>query len=49
MLQRMRLQCLRSLCDFFRRQTRTKPYRDLEDIVDKVIVQSSFYLQDLPV
>ena len=32
-LRRMCLHCLRSPCDFFRRQTRTKPYRDLADIV----------------
>ena len=32
-LRRMRLHCLRSPYDFFRRQTRTKPYRDLADIV----------------
>ena len=33
MLRRMCLHCSRSLYDFFRRQTRTKPYRDLADIV----------------
>ena len=32
-LRRMRLHCLRLPCDFFRRQTRRKPYRDLADIV----------------
>ena len=32
-LRCMRLHCLRSPYDFFRRQTRTKPYRDLADIV----------------
>ena len=32
-LRRMCLNCLRSPYDFFRRQTRTKPYRDLADIV----------------
>ena len=32
-LRRMCLHCLRSPCDFFRWQTRTKPYRDLADIV----------------
>ena len=32
-LERMCLHCLRSPYDFFRRQTRTKPYRDLADIV----------------
>ena len=32
-LRRMCLHCLRPPCDFFRRQTRTKPYRDLADIV----------------
>ena len=31
-LRRMCLHCLRSPCDFFRRQTRTKLYRDLADI-----------------
>ena len=31
-LRRMWLHCLRSPYDFFRRQTRTKPYRDLADI-----------------
>ena len=29
----MCLHCLRSPCDFFRRQTRKKPYRDLANIV----------------
>ena len=33
MLRRMCLHCSRSPYDFFRRQTRTKPYRDLADIV----------------
>ena len=32
-LRRMCLHCLRSPYDFFRLQTRTKPYRDLADIV----------------
>ena len=32
-LRRMCLHCLRSPYDFFRRQTRTKLYRDLADIV----------------
>ena len=32
-LRRLRLHCLRSPYDFFRRQTWTKPYRDLADIV----------------
>ena len=32
-LRRMWLHCLRSPYDFFRRQTRTKPYRDPVDIV----------------
>ena len=32
-LRPMCLHCLRSPYDFFRRQTRTKPYRDLADIV----------------
>ena len=32
-VRRMCLQLLRSPYDFFRRQTRTKPYRDLADIV----------------
>ena len=32
-LRRMCLHCLRSPYDFFRRQTRTKTYRDLADIV----------------
>ena len=32
-LRRMRLHCLRSPYDFLRRQTRTKPNRDLADIV----------------
>ena len=32
-LRRLWLHCLRSPYDFFRRQTRTKPYRDLADIV----------------
>ena len=32
-LQRMCLHCLRSPYDFFQRQTRTKLYRDLADIV----------------
>ena len=32
-LRRMCLHCLRSPYDFFRRLTRTKPYRDLADIV----------------
>ena len=32
-LRRMCLHCLRSPYDLFRRQTRTKPYRDLADIV----------------
>ena len=32
-LRRMCLHCLRSPNDFFRRQTRTKPYRDIADIV----------------
>ena len=32
-LRRMCVHCLRSPYDFFRRQTRTKPYRDLADIV----------------
>ena len=32
-LRRICLHCLRSSCDFFRRQTRTKPYRDHADIV----------------
>ena len=32
-LRRMCLHCLRSPYDFFRRQTRTIPYRDLADIV----------------
>ena len=32
-LQCMCLHCLRSPCNFFRRQTRTKPDRDLADIV----------------
>ena len=32
-LRRMCLHCLRSPYDFFRRQTRTKPYRYLADIV----------------
>ena len=32
-LRRMCLHCLRSPYDFFRRQTRTKPYRDLAGIV----------------
>ena len=32
-LRRMCLHCLRSPYDFFRWQTRTKPYRDLADIV----------------
>ena len=32
-LRHMCLHCLRSPYDFFRRQTRTKPYRDLADIV----------------
>ena len=32
-LRRMCLHCLRSTYDFFRRQTRTKPYRDFADIV----------------
>ena len=31
-LRRMCLNCLRSPYDFFRRQNRTKPYRDLADI-----------------
>ena len=50
-LQRMCLHCLRSPCDFFQRQTRTKPYRDLQISYDyrKVIVQSSCYLHDLPI
>ena len=30
-LRHMCLHCLLSPCDFFRRQTRTKPYRDLAD------------------
>ena len=32
-LRRMCLHCLRLPYDFFQRQTRTKPYRDLADIV----------------
>ena len=46
-LRRMWLHCLRSPYDFFRRQTRTKPYRYLADIVRRpqgcraVIVLSS--------
>ena len=46
-LRRMCLHCLRSLCDFFRGHTRTKPYRDLADIARQsqgcraVIVSSS--------
>ena len=32
-LRRMCLHCLRSPYDFFRRQTRTKLYKDLADIV----------------
>ena len=32
-LRRMCLHCLQSPCDFFRRQTMTKTYRDLADIV----------------
>ena len=54
-LRRMWLHCLRSPYDFFRRQTRTKLYRDLVDIVRqphdnrKVIVQSSCYLHDLSI
>ena len=32
-LRRMCLHCLRSLYDFFRLQSRTKPYRDLGDII----------------
>ena len=32
-LRRICLHCLRSPYDFFRQQTRTKPYRDLADIV----------------
>ena len=42
-LRRMWLHCLRSPCDFFRRKTLTKPYRDLTDIVrqPQVIVLSS--------
>ena len=46
-LRRNWLHCLRSPYDFFRRQTRTKPYRDLTNIVrrpqgcDAVIVLSS--------
>ena len=31
----MCLHCLRSTCDFFWRQTRTKPYRELADIVQQ--------------
>ena len=34
-LRRMCLHCLRSPHDFFRRQTRTKPYRDLAYIVQQ--------------
>ena len=50
-LRRMCLHCLRSPYDFFRRQTRTKPYRDLADIVRQpqghrtIIV----YIHDLPI
>ena len=50
-LRRLCLDCLRSPYDFFRRQTRTKPYRDLADIVRQpqdhrtIIV----YLHDLPI
>ena len=33
MLRRMCLHCSRSPYDFFQRKTRTKPYRDLADIV----------------
>ena len=46
-LRRLCLHCLRSPCNFFRRQTRTKPYRDLADIVQQpqgyrtIIVSSS--------
>ena len=35
-LRRMCLHCLRSPWDFFRRQTRTKPYRDLLDIAQQL-------------
>ena len=47
MLRRMCLHCLRSPYDFFWRQARTKPYRDLADIVRQpqgyrtIIVSSS--------
>ena len=44
-LRGMCLHCLRSPYDFFQRQTRTKPYRDLADIIQQgyrtVIVLSS--------
>ena len=47
-LRRMCLHCLRSPCDFFRRQTKTKSYRDLADIVQqpqcyRVIFKTSLY------
>ena len=34
--RRMCLHCIRSPYDFFRRQTKTRPYRDLADIVQQL-------------
>ena len=50
-LRRMCLHCLRSPYDFFRRQTRTKPYRDLVDIVRQLQGYRTIivYLHDLPI
>ena len=49
-LRRMRLHCLRSPYDFFRRQNRTKLTETLRIPYDnRKVVQPSCYLHDLPI